>query len=162
MIKIVCVCFLGSVLLACKQQVSYQPVQGKWIQGSAKEKLKTIESQFRGFDKTMVEVGYRYQELYWAGQDENWEYANYQLSKIKKAIVLGLQRRPKRRTSAENFLNYVVPEVKKAVKKGDKQLFMSNFQMLRINCNNCHQAERVPTFTVQIPTRRVSPIRTKP
>ena len=42
----------------------------------------------------MVETGYRYQELYWAGQDENWEYADYQLEKIKIAIENGLDADP--------------------------------------------------------------------
>jgi len=50
--------------------------------GTEQEKINTIEKQFRGFDNAMVETGYRYQELYWAGQDENWEYADYQLEKI--------------------------------------------------------------------------------
>ena len=79
--------------------------------------------------------------------------------KINKAIKLGLQRRPKRATSAENFLNYVIPEVKKAIQKKDKKLFNENFKMMRTNCTSCHMAERVPTFTVQIPTDRQSPIR---
>ena len=58
-----------------------QNAQGKWIKGTEQEKLETIENQFRGFDMAMVETGYRYQELYWAGQDENWEYADYQIEK---------------------------------------------------------------------------------
>ena len=44
-----------------------QNVQGRWINGTEQEKLETIENQFRGFDNAMTEVGYRYQELYWAG-----------------------------------------------------------------------------------------------
>lgn len=39
----------------------------------------------------MVEKGYRDQELYWAGQDENWDYADYQIEKIRKAIENGLE-----------------------------------------------------------------------
>ncbi len=52
----------------------------------------------------MVETGYRYQELYWEGQDQNWDYAGYHLNKIKIAIENGLERRPKRAKSTENFL----------------------------------------------------------
>ena len=147
------------VLTSCKSKDTYKPIQGKWIKGTEQEKLHTIESQIRGFDKTMVEVGYRYQELYWAGQDENWEYASYQLQKINKAIKLGLQRRPKRAASAENFLTYVIPEVNKSIKAKNKVDFDKNFKMMRTNCTSCHMAERVPSFTVQIPTDRQSPIR---
>lgn len=35
-----------------------------WIKGNEEEKLKTIETQFRGFEMAMVETGYRYTELY--------------------------------------------------------------------------------------------------
>ncbi|WP_435261809.1 hypothetical protein [Tenacibaculum sp. nBUS_03] len=145
-------------LFSCNKKEAYQPVQGKWIKGTEQEKLKMIETQFRGFDKAMIEVGYRYQELYWAGEDENWEYANYQLQKINKAIKLGLQRRPKRAASAENFLDYVIPEVRKSIQEKDKKLFQNNFQMMRNNCTICHSVERVPSFTVRIPTERQSPI----
>ncbi|WP_299123113.1 hypothetical protein [uncultured Tenacibaculum sp.] len=147
------------VLISCNTKEAYKPLQGQWIKGTDQEKMKTIESQFRGFDKAMVEVGYRYQELYWAGQDENWDYANYQLNKINKAIKLGLIRRPKRAASAENFLNYVIPEVKKSITAKNKETFNKNFEMMRTNCTSCHMAERKPSFTVQIPTDRQSPIR---
>lgn len=145
-------------ITSCTTKTEYIPIEGKWIKGTQTEQLKTIEDQFRGFDKTMVEVDYRYQELYWSGQDENWEYANYQLKKIEKTIKLGLQRRPKRAQSATHFLEYVIPEVNKAIQTENKQLFNTNFEMMRTNCTNCHISERVPTFTVRIPTHRQSPI----
>jgi hypothetical protein len=72
-------------LVACGNNQE-QNSQGKWIIGTEEEKLEIIESQFRGFDMAMEETGYRYQELYWAGQNENWEYADYQIEKIRIAI----------------------------------------------------------------------------
>jgi hypothetical protein len=134
-------------------------IQGDWIKGTELEKLKTIEKQFRGFDNTMVETGYRYQELYWAGQDENWEYANYQLEKIKTTIENGLERRPKRAKSAEHFLNYVLPEMQKSINSKNSAIFNKEFQKMTINCNNCHAMEKVPYFAVKTPMERQSPIR---
>ena len=107
--------FILSFLLACNQK--QEAAQGQWIKGNEQEKLETIENQFRGFDMAMVETGYRYQELYWAGQDENWEYADYQLEKIQKAIENGLERRPKRTSSAQHFLTVTLPQMKEALKK---------------------------------------------
>lgn len=136
-----------------------QSAQGKWIEGTEQEKLELIESQFRGFDLAMVETGYRYQELYWAGQDENWEYAEYQLEKIRKAIENGLERRPKRAKSAEYFLTVVLPEMGMALEKRDTVEFNKNFQMLTNSCISCHAMENVPYFTVKKPLYRQSPIR---
>ena len=146
-------------LFACNQKTNKETAQGKWITGTEAEQIKTIEKQFRGFDNAMVETAYRYQELYWAGQDQNWEYADYQLEKIKFAIENGLQRRPKRAKSAEHFLIYVLPEMTKALQTKDTVVFNENFKTLTINCNNCHKMEKVSFLSVQIPTDRQSPIK---
>jgi hypothetical protein len=107
----------------------------------------------------MVEVGYRYQELYWAGQDQNWEYANYQLEKIKLATDNGLQRRPKRAKSAESFLANTLPQMQRAVDARDSSAFNNSFSILTSNCNSCHAAEKVAFFAVKTPTLRQSPLR---
>ena len=133
--------------------------QGDWIKGTPEEKIKTIEKQFRGFDNAMVETGYRFQELYWAGKDNNWDYAKYQLEKMKIAVEYGLERRPNRAKSAELFLNNAIPEMQKSVDSKDTVLFNRNFQMLMMNCNSCHALEKVPFFEVKTPESRQSPIR---
>lgn len=149
-----------SLFLLCScQNKSEQDVQGTWIKGTALEKLETIESQFRGFDMAMVETGYRYQELYWAGQDENWDYADYQLEKIEKAIKNGLERRPKRVQSAEHFLTVALPEMQKALTKRDTVVFNKTFSNLTTSCISCHAMEKLPDFTVMKPLFRQSPIR---
>jgi len=147
------------ILFSCNQQADKSYVKGDWIKGTEQEQLKIIEKQFRGFDNAMVETGYRYQELYWAGQDENWEYAEYQLEKIKIAIENGLERRPKRAKSAEHFMIHALPEMKKSLESKDTAIFNHGFQMLTINCNACHAMEKVPFFNIQIPTNRLSPIK---
>jgi hypothetical protein len=143
---------------ACQSE-SQSPAQGDWITGTPQNQIETIEKQFRGFDMAMVETGYRYQELYWAGQDQNWEHANYQLKKIKKAITNGLERRPKRASSATNFLNVTLLEMEKAIQTQDTTMFKTNFQQLTISCNNCHKMEKLAFFSVKEPVVRTSPIR---
>lgn len=142
-------------LISCNKKKA----QGNWIKGTEQEKIKITENQFRGFDMAMVETDYRYQELYWAGQDENWEYANYQLKKIEKAIKNGLERRPKRAKSAEFFLNITIPEMEKALKKKNKQVFNQTFKSMTNSCIACHSMEQVPYFTVKEPLHRASSIR---
>lgn len=155
--KYICVFILLLFSIACNQQ---EPnAQGEWLKGTEQEKINAIEKQFRGFDNAMVETGYRYQELYWAGQDQNWEYANYQLGKIKLAIENGLTRRPKRAESSEFFLSDIIPEMQKAIVSKDTLVFNQDFNKLTTNCNNCHAKEKVSYFTVKTPTVRQSPIR---
>lgn len=150
--------FAFFMLWSCRNNQE-QNAQGEWIKGTEQEKLETIENQFRGFDMAMQETSYRYQELYWAGQDENWQYAQYQVDKIEKAITNGLQRRPKRAASAQHFLNTVLPNMESAIKSEDTVIFRKSFNTMTINCNSCHAMEKVPYFTVKKPLDRQSPIR---
>ncbi|WP_026710265.1 hypothetical protein [Flavobacterium filum] len=134
-------------------------VEGEWIKGTETEQITIIENHFRGFDNAMLETGYRYQELFWAGQDENWEYADYQITKMQLAIKNGLERRPKRSKSAEYFLTYDLPKMQEVVKNRDLKNFNQAFQHLTISCNSCHALEKVPFFNIQIPEVRQSPVR---
>lgn len=144
-------------LFACHTP-STQNAQGSWITGTEQEQINSIEKQFRGFDMAMVETGYRYQELYWAGQDQNWEYAQYQLKKLTLAIQNGLERRPKRAASAQYFLQTVVPSMAKVIADKDSSQFNAKFQFFTTHCNSCHAMEKVPFFTVKTPRQRPSPI----
>jgi hypothetical protein len=157
--KLLSVLFITILIFSCNQKPEKEPGSGNWIKGTEAEQIRIIEKQFRGFDNAMVETGYRYQELFWAGQDQNWEYADYQLEKIRIAVENGLERRPKRAKSAEYFLNYALPEMQKSLQKKDSVIFNEGFKALTISCNSCHAMESVPFFKVQVPTNRQSPIR---
>lgn len=109
--------------------------------------------------ETMVETGYRYSELYWAGQDQNWQYADYQLEKIPTAIESGLERRPKRVASAQTFLNEVMPQVKRAIEAEDTAQFRNSLLVLQAGCRSCYVKEKVAFIQSGIPEVRLSPIR---
>jgi hypothetical protein len=149
------------ILISCNSHNKKNKPVGTndWLEGSENQKIETLAKHLRGFDMAMVETGYRYQELYWAGKDENWEYADYQIEKLRIAIENGLERRPNRAKSAEHFLNVALPEMNKAVEQKDTAIFNENFQMLTNSCIACHAMEKVPHFTVKKPLHRQSPIR---
>ena len=130
-----------------------------WIAGSSDERWATMERHLRGLDVAMVEVGYRYQELYWAGADENWSFADYQLTKIELALANALQRRPKRRPSSEALFLPSLDAMKLVVGAREERDFEEAFAGLTAACNSCHVAEGVPSFRVEIPSDRPSPIR---
>ena len=133
---------------------------GDWIKGTADEQLRTTEKQFRGLDVAMAEIGYRFTELYFAGQDGNWDYAKYQAEKIDLALRLALERRPRRAQSSQPFLNDDLPAVQKVIASGDRAAFKQAMDRLRASCMDCHVAEKLPFFTVELPERRISSIRT--
>jgi hypothetical protein len=148
------------LLSACQQQeTASEPAgPGGWLQGSEPEKFGTLARHLRGMDVAMVETGYRYTELYWAGQDQNWEYADYQLQKIRLTLENGLERRPLRAASAQVFMDEVLPEIEEALAAKDSASFRRGFLLLQAGCQSCHVKEGVAFMPPGIPEVRLSPI----
>jgi hypothetical protein len=132
-----------------------------WLQGDVDSRFQLVAKHLRGFDVAMAEVGHRYVELYWAGQDRNWAYAAYQLAKIETAVANGVERRPKRAASAR-MLDAAVIGMRAAIVSTDRTSFDRAFAVLTETCNACHSAERVPFITVAQPNVRLSPVRGAP
>jgi hypothetical protein len=131
------------------------------LKGTTDERFARVAKQLRGFDMAMVETGYRYTELYWAGRDENWKYAAYQAEKIRTAVGNGTERRPKRAKSAK-MLYPVMDLVDEAIKAEDPAEFAKSFEALTDVCNACHRAEDMAFVTIAPPTHRHSPVRPLP
>ena len=145
---------------AASVQVDRAASAGEWLKGTPGEQLRTVEKQLRGLDVTMAEIGYRFTELHFAGEDGNWDYAKYQAEKIDLALRLALERRPKRAKSAQPFLNESLPPVQQAIAGRDQKVFREAMARLRTGCMKCHADENVSYFTVEMPERRLSAIRT--
>ncbi|MBI4563426.1 MAG: hypothetical protein HY716_01865 [Planctomycetes bacterium] len=136
------------------------PATDGWLKGSEAEKFDQLEAHLRGLDVAMIEIGYRFAEVYFAGKDRNWTYAKYQAEKIGLAMDLAIRRRPKRAASATPFLADEVPAILKAIDSHDGQVFQRGMERLRSACMSCHVAEKVQDFTIEFPEHRLSTIRT--
>ena len=145
---------LGSLAACTQSPPATVSGEGGWLAGTADQKFDTVAKHLRGFDMAMVETGYRYNELYWAAQDGNWGYAQYQIQKIRTAVENGLERRPTRAASAETFLKIVLPAVEDAIARRDASLLRERLVTLRSTCNTCHEAEKVEFVHVGEPQVR--------
>jgi hypothetical protein len=125
-----------------------------WIQGGDDARWATAARHLRGLDVAMVEMGHRHQELYWAGEDANWAYAEYQVAKLELSLENALERRPKRRASAEASFLPQLAELGRAVSARDGGEFEGAFVRLTSACNACHAAEGVASFHVDVPSER--------
>ena len=137
-----------------------QPAQPRlrWLKGTDQEKFSAIEQQFAGTYISMARVGYRYNELFFAGQDENWEFAKYQTHNIRRELQNAFIRRPNRAVTAAPFMEVNLPLMDEAIDAGDKEMFMQRFNELTQACNACHLAQDLAYLTIQRPTIRRSPV----
>jgi hypothetical protein len=130
-----------------------------WLTGDAHQKFETIAAQLGGFDQTMIEVGYRYQMLYWAGEDENWALARYQIEEMEGALERGFQRRPARQENARTLMETILPQLDEAALRQDQALYRERFEAMRANCISCHVLEDVAYMNVTIPEYRIQPLK---
>ncbi len=143
------------VISACQTETD-RTYDTRWAGETMGEIIDNIEDQFGGFDQTMMETNYRYNELYWAGMDENWGYAEYHLDKILSSMHKGFVRRPAREASSAQFVNTVAPQLMETIETGNSELFVERFVRLAASCNTCHEMEDVAFIQVIIPEKRTS------
>lgn len=146
------------VISACQPQTE-QRYETRWAGETIEEIVAGIENQIGGFDQTMMETGYRHNELYWAGMDGNWGYAEYQLEEMLGNLEKGFVRRPEREASAGQFVNTAAPQLMATITSGNKQAFMESFNRFAASCNTCHGMEDVAFIQVIVPEKRTSLIR---
>jgi hypothetical protein len=132
--------------------------QDGWPTGTTDERIRSLASHIGGFSTAMVEVGYRHNELYWAGTDANWRLAGYHADKIRDAIEKGIERRPGRAESARRFLDETLPAFDRALALEDTAAFAAAFDRLTRGCNGCHSGEDVEFIEVRTPERRIYPV----
>lgn len=150
---------IPALIIGCNQRYDQPAGSGGWLKGDVNEKFETVASHLGGFGKAMWEVDYRFSELYWAGQDMNWEYAAHQIHELEETIEKGLERRSERAASAQQFMNSAIPDLEKAIETRDPEIFERRFMVMLNTCNSCHALEDMPFLTVKVPVIRGSSIR---
>ncbi|MFD2034828.1 hypothetical protein ACFSKL_08510 [Belliella marina] len=155
--------FALAILVSCQSVVTEdeRTAVGSegWLEGTSEEKFEEVAHHLGGFSRTMIEVSYRYSELYWAGMDENWGYAEHQVEHMIEAIEDGIKRRPTRAASAESFLKESLPAMEELIKKENKEEFIKGFRALTSGCNACHAKEGESFIKIAEPEIRTSPVR---
>ncbi len=150
---------MAVIVISSCQTETEKTYDTRWVGETMEEILGNVESQFGGFSQAMKEVNYRYNELYWAGMDENWGYAEYQLDKLLDATLKGFVRRPDREASAAQFVNTSTPRLMETIQNGDKDAFAESFDRYAASCNTCHEMEDVAFIQTIVPEERTTLVR---
>lgn len=122
--------------------------------GGAEEQLANLVQLVPGAAHWMIEMGERYQNLYWAARQEKWEFAAYQAEEIEKLIKTLMLARPARADSARIFLDNVFPATHEAIAARQWETFEPAFRRLNAECMACHVRE--DHAFVQIPPEPVT------
>ena len=122
------------------------------------QKSGTVQETYSpGLGEFMLANQMRHAKLWFAGKDENWELARYELDEIKEGFEDAGKFNPVfKGTDLSEMLDKLIGkpllEVGKAIELKDGIKFVKAFENLTNGCNSCHQATRHGFIIIKIPT----------
>jgi mono/diheme cytochrome c family protein len=125
---------------------------------SIEKKVENLVRVMPGASNLMIEMGFRYQNLYWAAKQGKWEFAQYQAEEMESLLKTLMITRPKRAKTAEVFLKSGFKDVEPAIKARDPARFEAGFEKMRQACMTCHQQNEHAFVTLPLPKRAYSPV----
>jgi hypothetical protein len=105
-----------------------------------------------GFGEFMSSIQVHHNKLWFAGQNQNWKLADFEIHEIKESIENIQKYQTGREESRKiEMINPELDSVMQAIEQKNIMLFNSSYTLLTNNCNNCHQATNFEFNIVKIP-----------
>jgi hypothetical protein len=128
-------------------QAQGKPPSADWLLDARddQERFRRIQLLAGGTYEQMWQVGYRYQQVYQAILDENWELGRHHWTKLRDVMNVALMKRPHRTPNAEAmFLDAQWARLEQALEARDRSKARELFLTERDTCMACHIAEKMP------------------
>lgn len=114
--------------------------------------LKIENSYKPGFGTFMGNIQVHHAKLWFAGINENWSLAEYEVHEMEESFEY-LQKYVTEREEIKSLpiIFPVIDSIKSAINKSDLVLFKKQYSTLTLTCNECHQAVKYNFNDVKIP-----------
>ena len=120
------------------------PPSRRWLLDASDddERFRRLQIYAGGTDQQMWQIGYRYEEVYQAITDGNWELGTHHWGKLRNVFNVALMKRPNRTPYAESlFLDDTWQLLAEALESRDAAVAREMFLQERQACIACHVAE---------------------
>lgn len=126
-------------LFSCKQKTADNT---KMLQNRIDSlEVKLANTYKPGFGDFMGSIQAHHAKLWFAGQNENWELADFEVHELMEAIEdIQEYHAGREETKLIGMIEPGIESIDKAIEQKDPALFESGYNMLTISCNQCHQA----------------------
>lgn len=124
-----------------------KPPSANWLLDAKDdaERFRRIQIYAGGTYEQMWQIGYRYEQVYHAIVDENWELGLHHWTKLRDVFNVALMKRPNRTPNAEAmFLDTAWKQLDDALKTKNAEQARQAFLTERATCMACHTAEKMP------------------
>jgi len=117
--------------------------------------IKLNETYKPGFGEFMSHIQSHHAKLWFAGENQNWKLAGFEVGEIRETFENIQKYQPERKES--QLIRMISPSldsVEFAIEKGDILLFKKNFTLLTSTCNQCHHETGFGFNAVIIPEQQ--------
>lgn len=151
---------LCMITLLLATQLNAESSKQDWRKtGSAEEQLKNVVQVIPSAADIMFQMGERYRNLYWAGKQGKWEFAQYQTEEMQSLVKKLMLTRPNRAATAKTFLDDAFEGYEQAIQQKDRKKFQAAFEHMRQRCMACHiQNEHAFIVLNKQPAKGNSPV----
>jgi len=147
------VILLTALLWSCTQHISPQQTTTANLD-SLSAQFKELKEKYRpGFGEIMSGIQTHHAKLWYAGINENWKLAEYEIKEIKERFQSAQDVETNRKETGDIPMIYgVLDSMLNVIGQKDLAAFKNKFQLLTNTCNNCHRAVKFEFNVVIIPT----------
>ncbi len=115
------------------------------------------ESYEPGLGEFMTSTQLRHAKLWFAGKQNNWDLAAYEIDEIKEGLEDAAKLHPNFdgvpvAEMIKTIIDPRIEELEKAVRAKSSAKFSTAFDELTSGCNSCHAAANKPFIRIQRPT----------
>ena len=139
--------FFVVLLFSCTQQSTTQP------NAVANTNTTTAQPYKPGLGEIMSVIQMHHAKLWFAGINENWKLADYEIKEIKENFQTAKDFETDRKETGDlPMIDGSIDSVLAAVQQKNLPSFKNSFQSLTNTCNSCHRSVNFEFNVVTIPT----------
>lgn len=136
-------------LIACNRQTGKIKILQNQVD-SLKSKL--ADTYKPGFGEFMSSIQIHHNKLWFAGINQNWKLADFEIHEIMENIDAIKKYQKERKESEEiDMIEPALDSVNAAIKQKNPVAFKSSYILLTNTCNSCHRATDFEFNVVKIP-----------
>jgi len=148
--------FLLEPLALAQEMPAIKPSEG----ATAPMDRQTLNDRLPDQSHAMQDAGYHFENLWFAGDKQNWPLASYYLRKTQSYLELAVRIKPVRKTKAgevdlkgilDAVNNGLLAHVDQAITNNDVAAFRAAYRQTIEGCNACHTACERSYIRLQVP-----------
>jgi hypothetical protein len=115
-------------------------------------KTKLSETYKPGFGEFMSYIQAHHAKLWFAGQNQNWKLADFEIHEIMESFE-DIQKYETERKESKmvGMIKPALDSVNTAIERKNSKLFKKSFTLLTNTCNSCHHAVNFEFNVIKIP-----------